>query len=183
MLSSFSIDHVDLFLPAPPTTAASMHPLRITEAAMSMRLLRWPSRPRPSSRWSAGRGGHRAHYTSAYLLKQTTSTPPLFTFKVVVASIFGPMAVHPPSLRLLAAVSRTVLVPRPLRSVKRPKSGDSSRPSPLLFHRPTRLPGGGSRTAYRLRCVVARWTCRTRRSKISSIRFDRAIDRPRSMLS
>jgi len=61
------MDHVDLFLPAPPTTAASMHPLRITEAAMSIRLLRWPPRPRPSSRWSAGRGGHRAHYTSAYL--------------------------------------------------------------------------------------------------------------------
>ena len=45
------------------------------------------------------------------------------------------------------------------------------------------LPGGGSRTAHRLRCVVARWTCRAVRSKISSIRFDRAIERPRSTLS
>ena len=40
------------------------------------------------------------------------------------------------------------------------------------------LPGGGSRTAHRLRCVVGRWTCRAVRSKISSIRFDRAIERP-----
>ena len=45
------------------------------------------------------------------------------------------------------------------------------------------LPGGGSRTAHRLRCVVGRWTCRAVRSKISSIRFDRAIERPRSTLS
>ena len=37
--------------------------------------------------------------------------------------------------------------------------------------------------AHRLRCVVARWTCRARISKTSSIRFDRAIGRPRSMLS
>ena len=110
--------------------------------------------------------------------------------------MFGPMAgqalssaldgsgrSRPPSLRLLAAASRTVSGHRPLRSVKRPRSGDSSRPSPLLFHRPTRLPGGGSRTAHRLRCVVARWACRAGGSKTSSIRFDRAIGRPRSTLS
>ena len=90
---------------------------------------------------------------------------------------------RPPRLRLLAAASRTVFGPHPLRSVKRPKSGDSSRPSPLLFRRPTRLPGGGSRTAHRLRCVVARWTCRAGRPRPLSIRFDRAIGRPRSMLS
>ena len=90
---------------------------------------------------------------------------------------------RPPCLRLLAAASSTVSRPHSLRSVKLPKSGDSSRPSPLLFRRPTRLPGSGSRTAHRLRCDADRWTCRTGGSKISSIRFDRAIERPQSMLS
>ena len=117
-------------------------------------------------------------------------------FKVALASLSGPMAVQsplgaldgsgrsrPPRLRLLSPASRTVFGSHPLRSVKQPESGDSSTSSPLLFHRPTRLPGGGSRTAHRLRCVVARWTCRAGRSKTSSIRFDRAIERPRSMLS
>lgn len=90
---------------------------------------------------------------------------------------------RPPSLRLFAAASQTVSGHRPLRSVKRPRSGDSSRPSLLLFHRPTRLPGGGSSTAHRLWNFVGRWTCRAGGSKVSSIRFDRAIGRPRSTLS
>jgi hypothetical protein len=116
--------------------------------------------------------------------------------KVVGACLSGPMAgqalssaldgsgrSRPPRLCLLAAASRTVSGHRLLRSVKRLRSGDSSRPSPLLFHRPTRLPGGGSRTALRLRCDVARWTRRTSRSKAPSVRLDRVIERPRSTLS
>jgi hypothetical protein len=114
----------------------------------------------------------------------------------VGACLSGPMAVQspirtrdgsgrsrPPRLRLLSPASRTVFGPDALRSVKQPKSEDSSRSPPLLCRRPTRLPGGGSRTAHRLRCDVARWTYQTSRSKLPSIRFDRAIERLRSMLS
>ena len=70
--------------------------------------------------------------------------------KEVGATLSGPMAgqalssaldgsgrSRPPSLRVLAAASRTVSGPHLLRSVKQPKSGDSSRSSPLLFRRPT----------------------------------------------